>query len=207
MIGGPGTRRWNDIDGLIADDAGRGTDARRGRRRRRRVEGPYRFRGAHRDTCGAAAIPGDDIQHDYRPLQVRVADLDGDGVAEIIHVYSSTYTGGTIEQSNALVVMTALSEGDRRGQLAHPGANAIDDSDMAAIRATGYASDAEEHVPGRLDALQVVDGKIIVRFTAAAGSTFCFEKDRARAKLEGCPTPGPHVWRFDWSPGRLQRIQ
>lgn len=152
-------------------------------------------------------IPGDDIQHDYRPLQVRVADLDGDGVAEIIHVYSSTYTGGTIEQSNELVVMTALSEGDRRGQLAHPGANAIDDSDMAAIRAAGYASDAEEHVPGRLDALQVVDGKIIVRFTAAAGSTFCFEKDRARAKLEGCPTPGPHVWRFDWSPGRLQRIQ
>ncbi|WP_182656104.1 hypothetical protein [Stenotrophomonas lacuserhaii] len=152
-------------------------------------------------------IPGDDIQHDYRPLQVRVADLDGDGVAEIIHVYSSTYTGGTFEQSNELVVMTALSEGDRRGQVPHPGANAIDDSDMAAIRAAGYATDAEEHVPGRLDALQVADGKIIVRFTAAAGSTFCFEKDRERAKLEGCPTPGPHVWRFDWSPGQLQRIQ
>lgn len=152
-------------------------------------------------------IPGDDIEHDFRPLQVRVADLDGDGVAEIIHVYSSTYTGGTSEQSNELVVMTALSEGDRRGRLAYPGANAIDDSDMAAIRAAGYATDIEEHVPGRLDALQVVDGKIIVRFTAVAGSTLCFEKDRARAKLEGCPTPGTHVWRFDWRPGQLQRIR
>ena len=152
-------------------------------------------------------IPGGDIEHDFRPLQVRVADLDGDGVAEIIHVYSSTYTGGTFEQSNELVVMTALYEGDRRGQVAHPGASAIDDRDMAAIRAAGYASDAEEHVPGRLDALQVVDGKVIVRFTAVAGSTFCFEKDRARAKLEGCPTPGPHVWRFAWRPGQLQRIR
>lgn len=152
-------------------------------------------------------IPGGDIEHDFRPLQVHVADLDGDGIAEIIHVYSSTYTGGTFEQSNELVVMTALSEDDRRGQVAHPGANAIDDSDMAVIRAAGYATDAGEHVPGRLDALQVVGGTIIVRFTAAAGSTFCFEEDRARAKLEDCPTPGPHVWRFAWRPGQLQRIR
>lgn len=151
-------------------------------------------------------IPADDIQHDYRPLQIRVADLDGDGTAEIIYVYTATSTGSTSEQANELVVMTALREGDRRGWPSWPGSNAIIDSDHAAVRGAGHADDVSVHVPGRLEDLQVEGQRIRLRFTAEAGTPLCHERERVLAGLEPCPTPGAQVWWFEWRPGRLQRV-
>lgn len=149
-------------------------------------------------------IPGDDIEHSFRPLAVRVADLDRDGVPEIVHFYSSTYTGGSFEQSSELVVMTRLGKDDRRGINPHPG-NTIDDQDYAAIRAAGYGQDASVHIPGEFRRL-VVDGQQIkVTFQARDGSTYCHAKARA-TRGEPCPVAGEHTWAWRWTPGKLVRV-
>lgn len=149
-----------------------------------------------------ALIPADDVEHDYRPLQIRVADLDGDGTAEIIHVYTSTWTGGTSVQRNELMVMTAPHPDDRRGLPAYPGTDRIDDEDHAAVRASGYAEQDSVHVPGKLEALEIVDGGIEVTFVSTPGSALCFE-ETAAPRDAACPPAGKHTWRWSWRSGAL----
>jgi len=149
-------------------------------------------------------IPAHDIEHDYRPVQISVADLDGDGTAEIIYVYTSTWTGGTSVQKNELVVMTALGPGDRRGLPAYPGTNRVDDEDHAAVRASGYAAQDSVHLPGALERLEVIDGEIEATFVSAPGSALCFEETSA-ARGPACPPAGRHRWRWSWRSGVLVR--
>lgn len=150
-------------------------------------------------------IPGGDIEHSFRPVAVKVVDLDADGTSEVIYLHTSTYTGGSFEQHNGLAVMTALTPDDRRGQPAYPGSSAIDDQDYADIRASGYADDAGAQIPGVLKRLTVKGAAIQVTFESLGDSSFCFAKDREKIGGEPCPPPGTHTWTYRWEPSRLIR--
>lgn len=150
-------------------------------------------------------IPSDDIQYDYRPLVVRLADIDGRGTRGVVYVYTATNTGSTFEQTNNLVVMSALAPDDRRGRSAYPGSSSLDGAAYAVIREMGYANDAAEHIPGQFKRLRVVDGQIRVTFDSQAKSKLCHAEDRARYGQEPCPAPGRHTWTWRWSPGKLTR--
>lgn len=150
-------------------------------------------------------IPADDIQYDYRPLVVRLADIDGRGTRGVVYVYTATFSGGSFEQANEVVVMSALAPGDARGQAAYPGTSRYDDANYAVIRQAGYANDAVEHIPGQFKRLEVVDGQIRVTFDSQAKSKLCHAEDRARYGHEPCPAPGRHTWTWRWNPGTLTR--
>ncbi len=135
-------------------------------------------------------IPAHDIEHDYRPVQISVTDLDGDGTAEIIYVYTSTWTGGTSVQKNELVVMTALGPGYRRGLPAYPGTNRVDDEDHAAVRASGYAAQDSVHLPGALKRLEIIDGEIEATFVGGRVQRSVSRKHRRRAVLRAHPPEG-----------------
>lgn len=151
-------------------------------------------------------IPGDDIEHGFRPVAVKVVDLDADGTSEVVYLHTSTYTGGSFEQHNGLAVMTALAPDDRRGQSPYPGRSTVEDQDYADIRASGYADDAGVQIPGVLKRLEVTGTALHVTFESLGDSSFCFARARADVGGESCPSPGTHTWAYRWTPSRLVRI-
>ena len=116
-------------------------------------------------------IPGDDIESDFRPVWTAVADLDGDGRAEVVYFYTSTYTGGSFAQRNVVAVMTALTAIDPRGQENPNSLSPVEAEDYAAIRQYGYGDDAVEQIPGAIRAIRIQGDRIIVDFTVSAGAT------------------------------------
>lgn len=151
-------------------------------------------------------IPADDIQYDYRPLVVRLADIDGKGTRGVVYVYTASNSGSNFDQANELVVMSALAPGDRRGQAAYPGTSPLEDTDYAVIRKVGYADDASEHIPGTFKRLKIADGQIAVTFVSQDGSPLCLARHRQGPGIEPCPVPGTHTWTWRWQPGKLTRI-
>lgn len=143
-------------------------------------------------------LPGTNSQFDYRPLWAGNADLDGDGRPEILYLYTATQTGPA-QQLNELVVMTALAEGDPRGQSPSPGKTAYDDETYAMIRAAGYANDASVHIPGELETVTMDGDRISVTFNSARASKLCVRGKSA------CPPEGKHTWVYRWTPGKLER--
>jgi hypothetical protein len=154
-------------------------------------------------------IPSDDINFDYRPVEIRVADIDGRGERGIVYTYTATTSGSTGNRPNELVVMTALQPGDRRGRSAYPGNVPSDDVAFAILREVGYAKEVSVHIPGELTGLEVVGGEIRVRFESRLESPTC---KRAAVTAGGeprandCPPPGPHRWRYRWTPGQLTLV-
>lgn len=154
-------------------------------------------------------LPPDDIVFDYRPVQIRVADIDGAGTRGIVYTYTATSSGSTGDRPNELVVMTALRPGDRRGHAAYPGNVPSDDRTFAILREVGYADEVSVHIPGELTGLEVVGGEIRVRFESRLESPTC---QRAAVTAGGeprgndCPPPGPHRWRYRWTPGHLTLV-
>ncbi|MBN5161544.1 hypothetical protein JY502_19115, partial [Stenotrophomonas maltophilia] len=136
-------------------------------------------------------IPGDDIESDFRPVWTAVADLDGDGRAEVVYFYTSTYTGGSFAQRNVVAVMTALTAIDPRGQENPNSLSPVEAEDYAAIRQYGYGDDAVEQIPGAIRAIRIQGDRIIVDFTVSAGATVCEWKSPNR---HVCPPDGNYTW-------------
>ncbi|MGS7838721.1 hypothetical protein ACVMVB_14310 [Stenotrophomonas maltophilia] len=149
-------------------------------------------------------IPGDDIESDFRPVWTAVADLDGDGRAEVVYFYTSTYTGGSFAQRNVVAVMTALTANDPRGQENPNSLSPVEAEDYAAIRRYGYGDDAAEQIPGAIRAIRIQGDRIIVDFTVSAGATVCEWKNPNR---HVCPPDGNYTWTLHWTPGKLARIK
>ncbi|MDH0576082.1 hypothetical protein [Stenotrophomonas sp. GD03997] len=149
-------------------------------------------------------IPGDDIESDFRPVWTAVADLDGDGRAEVVYFYTSTYTGGSFAQRNVVAVMTALTAIDPRGQENPNSLSPVEAEDYAAIRQYGYGDDAVEQIPGAIRAIRIQGDRIIVDFTVSAGATVCEWKSPNR---HVCPPDGNYTWTLRWTPGKLTRIK
>ena len=146
--------------------------------------------------------PGSDARYDYRVLWAGSADLDGDGHAEVVYLYTATEAAATSAQLNELVVMTPLRDGDPRGQAAVPGTSVYDDETYALIRGAGYADDSSVHIPGEVESVRMDGDRITVSFTSEKGSRLC---ERARGK-PACPPAGRQEWVYGWAPGALTRL-
>ncbi|PJL11614.1 hypothetical protein [Stenotrophomonas lactitubi] len=148
-------------------------------------------------------IPGDDIERDFRPVWTAVADLDADGRAEVIYLYTSTFSGGSFAQSNVVAVMTALAADDPRGKENPKSLSAVDAEDLAAIRASGYGNDAGKQIPGAVHSIRVEGDRIIVAFKIVAGAHTCDFVDYKHV----CPPDGDYIWTLRWTPGKLTRAE
>lgn len=163
---------------------------------------PSLVQAFHAAEASLRRIPGDDIESDFRPVWTAVADLDGDGRAEVVYFYTSTYTGGSFEQSNVVVVMTALTADDPRGKENPKSLSPVEAEDFAAIRQSGYGNDAGAQIPGAVQSIRIKGNQITVDFTIVAGAKTC-------PWLSGgkhvCPEAGNYVWNLRWVPGSLTR--
>ena len=147
-------------------------------------------------------IPGSDIDSDYRILDVRIADLDGDDVPEIVYWTTATCVGAGFDCPNGLTVMTTLGPDDVRGANPYPGNSRYLDEDYAAIHASGYADDAGVQVPGELERIRISGNTISVTFLSKQDSPICLRVDPGTGKpTHHCPPPGRHAWRWTWAPG------
>lgn len=162
---------------------------------------PSLVQAFHAAEASLRLIPGDDIESDFRPVWTAVADLDGDGSAEVIYLYTSTYTGGSFAQSNVIAVMTALAADDPRGKENPKSLSPVEAEDFAAIRASGYGGDAGEQIPGAVHSIKIEGDRIIVAFKVVAGASTC---DVVGYK-HVCPPDGDYVWTLRWRPGKLAR--
>ncbi|HBP04671.1 TPA: hypothetical protein QEM98_003017 [Stenotrophomonas maltophilia] len=165
---------------------------------------PSLVQAYHAAEANLRLIPGDDIESDFRPVWTAVADLDGDGRAEVVYFYTSTYTGGSFAQRNVVAVMTALTANDPRGQENPNSLSPVEAEDYAAIRQYGYGDDAVEQIPGAIRAIRIQGDRIIVDFTVSAGATVCEWKSPNR---HVCPPDGNYTWTLRWTPGKLTRIK
>lgn len=165
---------------------------------------PSLVQAYHAAEANLRLIPGDDIESDFRPVWTAVADLDGDGRAEVVYFYTSTYTGGSFAQRNVVAVMTALTANDPRGQENPNSLSPVEAEDYAAIRQHGYGDDAVEQIPGAIRAIRIQSDRIIVDFTVSAGATVCEWKSPNR---HVCPPDGNYTWTLRWTPGKLTRIK
>ncbi|WP_423162277.1 hypothetical protein [Stenotrophomonas maltophilia] len=171
---------------------------------KRVVPPPSLVQAYHAAEANLRLIPGDDIESDFRPVWTAVADLDGDGRAEVVYFYTSTYTGGSFAQRNVVAVMTALTANDPRGQENPNSLSPVEAGDYAAIRQYGYGDDAVEQIPGAIRAIRIQGDRIIVDFTVSAGATVCEWKSPNR---HVCPPDGNYTWTLRWTPGKLTRIK
>ncbi|RDZ27889.1 hypothetical protein DX914_01615 [Lysobacter silvisoli] len=147
---------------------------------------------------------GDDIQFDHRASRVLIADLDRDGVDEVVYLLTATCVQANFDCENEVVVMTPLRKGDPRiriSSLDHPETLAK----WRQVEQAGYADDASLQVPGEVRALAIVDGRIRVEFDATLKSPTCKRSDRGAA--EPCPEPGRYRWTLAWQPGELTRAR
>ncbi|KGM22874.1 hypothetical protein [Stenotrophomonas maltophilia] len=165
---------------------------------------PSLVQAYHAAEANLRLIPGDDIESDFRPVWTAVADLDGDGRAEVVYFHTSTYTGGSFAQRNVVAVMTALTANDPRGQENPNSLSPVEAEDYAAIRQYGYGDDAVEQIPGAIRAIRIQGDRIIVDFTVSAGATVCEWKSPNR---HVCPPDGNYTWTLRWTPGKLTRIK
>ena len=171
---------------------------------KRGVPPPSLVQAYHAAEANLRLIPGDDIESDFRPVWTAVADLDGDGRAEVVYFYTSTYTGGSFAQRNVVAVMTALTANDPRGQENPNSLSPVEAEDYAAIRRYGYGDDAAEQIPGAIRAIRIQGDRIIVDFTVSAGASVCEWKSPNR---HVCPPDGNYTWMLRWTPGKLTRIK
>ncbi|HGM7321048.1 TPA: hypothetical protein ACKQCD_002182 [Stenotrophomonas maltophilia] len=170
----------------------------------KRPSPPSLVQAFHAAEANLRLIPGDDIESDFRPVWSAVADLDGDGRAEVVYFYTSDYTGGSFAQRNVVAVMTVLTANDPRGQENPNSLSPVEAEDYAAIRRYGYGDDAAEQIPGAIRAIRIQGDRIIVDFTVSAGATVCEWKSPNR---HVCPPDGNYTWTLRWTPGKLTRIK
>lgn len=156
-----------------------------------------------------ALIPGDDIRSDVQAHDIRIVDLDGDGVDEILFHRTARCTGANFDCPNELVVMTALAPGDRRISAPRSGPWSQWEADLAAVRDSGHAEDASVQVPGLVRRIEVSGNSVVVSFHVQQDSPICLRRffaDGAYRESTHCPPPGDYVWTYHWAPGKIEPV-
>jgi hypothetical protein len=159
--------------------------------------------------ASTALMPGDDIVNDYRVHDVRVADLDGDGVAEILFRRTARCVGANFDCPNELVVLTALGPEDSRAVPQRPGLSPYWDAFLAAVRDSGYADDASTQIPGEVERIEVSAARVRVVFHVHENSPICRRRtstNNGYVATTHCPAPGRHAWTYTWTPGAFRRV-
>lgn len=149
--------------------------------------------------------PGDDIAFDYTARHVLKADLNRDGIEEVVYLLTTTCIAANFDCPNEVIVLQPLAAGDPRLH-SHPGIEGGYEWDyrrrLAAVR---YADNASLQIPGDVSALVTEGQDIRIQFTVNAESNIC--KRRLDSRLAGreapCPAPGPYTWRLAWKPDSL----
>lgn len=162
--------------------------------------GPTRAQAERAAQAWADNYPGDDIESDYRAEFVAVADLDGDGVHEIVSFETATCVGANSDCHNQVVVMTPLKPDDRR-VVPNPLGGTWEYEVKARMREGGYGPSASLHIPGEVSRLEVRGSEIRVSFEARDGSPYCKRSTAEDARRFPCPAPGRHLWRLAWDRG------
>lgn len=149
--------------------------------------------------------PGDDIRTDIGASRVQIADLDRDGVDEVVYLLTATCIGAGFDCTNHIVVMTPLRKGDPR---LRPGR--LDNDYMTDLwrraEQSGYGDDTSLHVPGEVRALAIVDDRIQVTFDVVRDSPIC-KRSLDRGSAGPCPEPGRYRWTLSWRPGALSKTR
>ncbi len=149
---------------------------------------------------------GDDIQSDFRARRVQVADLDGDGRAEILFLLTATCAQANFDCENSLTVLDALRPNDPRAQPSRLSDDA-EKAHLARVRALGYVENASAQIPGEVESIRVADQRISVAFLAREASPFCQgDAGAGHGHSAACPAPGRHTWHYAWKPGALTRL-
>lgn len=159
--------------------------------------------------ASTASMPGDDIVSDYRVHDVHVADLDGDGVAEIVFRRTARCIGANFDCPNQLVVLTALGPDDSRAIPQRPGLSPYRDASLAAVRDSGYADDASVQIPGEVERIEVSGARVHVVFHVHEDSPNCRRRtstNKGYVATTHCPMPGRHAWTYAWTPGDFRRV-
>lgn len=168
------------------------------------VAGAIDSRGAVRAAnISAEARPGDDIQFDHVARHVQIADLDRNGVDEVVYLQTATCIGAGFDCTNDVIVMRPMRDSDsfwRPSEL---------DNDYAVDlkrrgRQIGYAEDASLHVPGEVRSLVIVGDRIQVTFEVLRDSPIC-KRSIQRAASDPCPEPGRYRWTLSWRPSKVSK--
>ncbi|KRC32038.1 hypothetical protein [Lysobacter sp. Root96] len=149
--------------------------------------------------------PGDDIRNDIRASRVQIADLDRDGVDEVVYLLTATCIGASFDCTNDVVVMTPLRKGDPR---LRPGR--LDNDYMTDLwrraEQSGYGDDTSLHVPGDVRALAIVGDRVQVTFDVVRDSPIC-KRSLDRGSAGPCPEPGRYRWTLSWREGALSKTR
>jgi hypothetical protein len=139
--------------------------------------------------------PGDDIENDFRIVHVQAADLDDDGIEEILYAETSTCIGATFECTNGIRVLAANSPGTRPPHYDRMA------SDEKRAFATGYVPVGDTSIPGDIQRVRVSGTTVIVDFEASEKSSSCKRYEwtpKGKRPTRHCPPPGKYRWNFTW---------
>jgi hypothetical protein len=159
--------------------------------------------------ASTALIPGDDIVNDFQVHDVHAADLDGDGVAEIVFRRTARCVGANFDCPNELVVLTALGPDDNRAIPQRPGLSPYWDASLAAVRDSGYADDTSVQIPGEIERIEVSGARVRVMFRVQENSPICLRRtytNEGYVATTHCPAPGRHAWTYAWTPRDFRRV-
>ncbi|MGG2099424.1 hypothetical protein [Stenotrophomonas sp. NRRL B-14846] len=202
---GPATFRSTSICLVLAALALSSLPAMAGQPAVKRMVPPPSLVQAYRAAeASLRRIPGDDIESDFRPVWTGVADLDGDGRAEVVyflHVHLHRWQLRAKQCRGG----DDGADGERSARQENPKSlSPVEAEDYAAIRRYGYGDDAAEQIPGAIRAIRIQGDRIIVDFTVTAGATVC---EWMSPNRHVCPPEGHYTWTLRWTPGKLARIK
>ncbi|WDK58374.1 hypothetical protein JH271_20330 [Xanthomonas campestris pv. campestris] len=145
------------------------------------------------------SVNDDIVKEDYVGF-LQVADLDQDGVEEIVYLNSSYCSGSTADCPNGITVLSKLIP-----RKTHMMSASADEWEIRA-RKTGYTPDANEQIPGEVMSLAVAGNRIEVVFVVQKESPICKREPRNADGSQRCPAPGRYTWVYAWKRGNLTRV-
>lgn len=150
--------------------------------------------------------PLDDITQSVEGRHVRVADLNGDGVDEIVYVEVEKCVQSSHDCPNTLTIFTKRRPGEDMPKTYFYSRDTYPD-EYKILSDARYATDAIAYVPGEVKQIQISGNRVDVTFDVVWDSPVC----QRMISMKGfvipnptCPPPGQYRWTYVWTPGHLE---